>query len=68
MRIKLLHHRGWTIGAAVVLLIAAVAVPVWAHHAFSAEFDANKPLKLRGTVTRDGMDQSPCLDPYRRQR
>ena len=52
MRIKLLHHRGWTIGAAVVLLIAAVADPVWAHHAFSAEFDANKPLKLRGTVTK----------------
>ncbi len=52
MRIKLLHHHGWTIGAAVVLLTAAVAVPVWAHHAFSAEFDAKKPLKLQGTVTR----------------
>ena len=25
--------------------------PVWAHHAFSAEFDASRPLKLRGTVT-----------------
>ena len=28
------------------------AVPVWAHHAFSAEFDANAPVKLRGTVTK----------------
>jgi len=28
------------------------AAPVWAHHAFAAEFDASKPVKLRGTVTR----------------
>ena len=26
------------------------AVPVAAHHAFAAEFDARKPVKLRGTV------------------
>ena len=25
---------------------------VWAHHAFSAEFDANQPITLRGTVAR----------------
>jgi hypothetical protein len=28
------------------------AAPVWAHHAFSAEFDANAPVTLRGPVTR----------------
>ncbi len=28
-----------------------VSAPVWAHHAFSAEFDASRPVKLRGTVT-----------------
>jgi hypothetical protein len=32
------------------LLLAAV--PVRAHHAFAAEFDAKKPVKLRGTVTK----------------
>jgi hypothetical protein len=31
--------------------ILLAAAPVWAHHAFSAEFDSSKPLKLRGTVT-----------------
>ena len=36
--------------AAMGLILAAP--PVWAHHAFVAEFDAKKPVKLRGTVTK----------------
>jgi hypothetical protein len=32
------------------LLLAAM--PVRAHHSFAAEFDAKKPISLRGTVTR----------------
>jgi hypothetical protein len=36
--------------AAVGLVLAAV--PVLAHHAFAAEFDQNKPIKVQGAVTK----------------
>ena len=45
MRLKLAFA---VAGAGLIL----AAVPAWAHHAFAAEFDANKPVKLRGTVTK----------------
>ena len=38
------------IAAGVGLLMAAA--PAIAHHAFAAEFDAKKPIKLQGTVTK----------------
>jgi hypothetical protein len=40
-------------GLASLLAVAcwlAAATPMHAHHAFAAEFDANKPLKLKGTL------------------
>ena len=40
------------VGIIGVGLLLASAVPAVAHHAFSAEFDANRPLQLEGTVTR----------------
>ena len=36
--------------AAAGLLLATA--PVWAHHAFSAEFDITKPVKFRATVSK----------------
>jgi Family of unknown function (DUF6152) len=36
--------------AGIGLLLSAV--PLLAHHSFAAEFDAKKPIKLRGTITR----------------
>jgi len=35
-----------------LLFLIGVGVPAWAHHAFSAEFDEHKPLKLVGRVTK----------------
>ena len=47
MRTKL-----FSFAAAAALLVAVFAVQVSAHHSFAAEFDAKRPVKLRGTVVK----------------
>jgi hypothetical protein len=39
------------IGACTGLALLVAAMPAVAHHAFAAEYDGTKPVKLRGTVT-----------------
>ena len=39
-------------GGVVCLIFVGLAVPAFAHHSFAAQYDANKPLTLQGTVTK----------------
>jgi hypothetical protein len=41
-----------TVLAGLAVGLLSVGAPALAHHAFTAEFDATKPVKLRGTVTK----------------
>lgn len=41
-----------TASALTTLFLAGAALPTAAHHSFSAEFDINQPIQLRGEVIR----------------
>ena len=41
-----------TVAVASLAGLLMTAVPVVAHHSFAAEYDASKPIKLTGTVTK----------------
>ena len=48
-----------TVASLAGLLIGAV--PVMAHHSFAAEYDASKPIKLTGTVTKIEWTNPHCF-------
>ena len=44
--------RGYIVGLAVWTALGLLTVPARAHHAFSSEFDAERPVRLRGKITK----------------
>ena len=49
---KAMRRKRFVVIAGLALLAALDAKPVVAHHAFAAEFDAKRPVKLKGTVAK----------------
>jgi len=45
-----MSHKSWILSAGIIAI--STAVPVLAHHAFSAEFDAKAPVTLKGPIVK----------------
>ena len=52
MRVRSMIAGSSVVAACCLWMMAAAGVPVSAHHAFAAEFDADKPVDFDGTVTK----------------
>ena len=49
------------VAVAILTGLLMAVVPVRAHHSFAAEYDASKPLKLTGTVTKIEWTNTHCF-------
>jgi hypothetical protein len=49
---NLMRTKLFSVAVAAAFLVVGAAVQVSAHHSFAAEFDAKRPVKLRGTVVK----------------
>ena len=50
-----------SVAVATLAGLLITAVPVVAHHSFAAEYDASKPIKLTGTVTKIEWTNPHCF-------
>ena len=50
-----------TVAVTILAGLLITAVPVVAHHSFAAEYDASKPIKLTGTVTKIEWTNPHCF-------
>ena len=53
--------RTWTVATVGLAGLLVAAAPVMAHHSFAAEYDASKPIKLTGTVTKIEWTNPHCF-------
>ena len=47
-----MRNKSFVVAAGIAIVMCASASRVPAHHAFAAEFDADRPIHLEGTVTK----------------
>jgi hypothetical protein len=47
-----MRFRTVAVFALALIVAVAIALPAWAHHSFSAQYDSTKPVNLKGAVTK----------------